>query len=63
MIKFLKLGIFFIFIFFINNCSFQNSGGFFKSKIEQFEKELERKNSILVFSPQKNLKKKFQELF
>ncbi len=53
MIKVSKLKLFFILLFFLNNCSFQNSGGFFENKQEKFEKELKRKNSKLVFSPQK----------
>ena len=53
MIKILNFGFYLFFLFFLNNCSFQNSGGFFENKIEEFERELEKKNSILVFSPQK----------
>jgi hypothetical protein len=53
MIKILYFGLYLFFLFFLNNCSFQNSGGFFKNKIEEFEKDLEKKNSTLVFSPQK----------
>tara|TARA_B100001173_G_C16018153_1_gene560709 strand:+ start:569 stop:1915 length:1347 start_codon:yes stop_codon:yes gene_type:complete len=58
MIKILRLSLFLIFLLFINNCSFQNTGGFFENKIEEFEKELDKKNSKLVFSPQK----KFSEV-
>ncbi len=53
MIKILSLSFYLFFLFFLNNCSFQNTGGFFENKIEEFEKELEKKNSTLVFSPQK----------
>ena len=63
MIKISKLiSLFFVLIFAIS-CSFQNSGGFFESKIEEFEKEIQRKNSKVVFAPQKNLAKKFLGLF
>ncbi len=57
MIKILSLSFYLFFLFFLNNCSFQNKGGFFESKIEEFEKELEKKNSTLVFSPQKKFDK------
>ncbi len=57
MIKILSLGFYLFLLFFLNNCSFQNSAGFFENKIEEFEKELEKKNSTLVFSPQKKFDK------
>ena len=57
MIKVLNLSLYLFFLFFLNNCSFQNSGGFFDSRIEEFEKELQKKNSTLVFSPQKKFDK------
>ncbi len=57
MTKILKLSLYLLFLFFFYSCSFQNSGGFFESRIEQFEKELERKNSKLVFLPQKKFTK------
>ena len=43
MIKILNLSFYLFFLFFLNNCSFQNPGGFFENKIEEFEKELEKK--------------------
>ena len=52
MVKIFKLCSLFIVLILINSCSFQNSGGFFESKIEQFEKEIQRKNSEVVFAPQ-----------
>ena len=57
MVKISKLiSLFFVLIFAIS-CSFQNSGGFFESKIEEFEKEIQRKNSKIVFAPQKKFTK------
>ena len=57
MVKISKLiSLFFVLIFAIS-CSFQNSGGFFESKIEEFEKEIQRKNSKVVFAPQKKFSK------
>ena len=62
MIKILKFSLFIIIFTFFLDCSLQNSGGFFENKIEEFEKEIEKKFKI-VFTPQKNLTKKFLELF
>ena len=53
MVKIYKLISLFFILTFIFGCSFQNSGGFFESKIEEFEKEIQRKNSKIVFAPQK----------
>ena len=55
MIKISKLSSLFFVLIFILGCSFQNSGGFFESKIEEFEKEIQRKNSKVVFAPQKKI--------
>ena len=63
MIKILNFCLYLFFLFFLNNCSFQNPGGIFKSKIEEFERELEKKNSILVFSPQKKFDKEISGSF
>ena len=62
MVKISKLiSLFFVLIFAIS-CSFQNSGGFFESKIEEFEKEIQRKNSKIVFAPQKKFTKEISEI-
>ena len=57
MVKISKLSSLFFVLIFILGCSFQNSGGFFESKIEEFEKEIQRKNSKVVFAPQKKFNK------
>ena len=53
MIKILNFGFYLFFLFFLNNCSFQNSGGFFENKIEEFERELEKKNlnTVILLNP------------
>ena len=50
MIKFL---IFIFTIFTLQNCSFKNPGGFFEDKYEKLQREIARKNSILVFEKKK----------
>ena len=50
MIKFL---IFIFIIFTLQNCSFKNPGGFFEDKYEKLQREIARKNSILVFEKKK----------
>ena len=57
MVKIYKLISLFLVLTFILGCSFQNPGGFFESKIEEFEKEIQRKNSKVVFAPQKKFDK------
>ena len=57
MVKIYKLSSLFLVLIFIIGCSFQNPGGFFESKIEEFEKEIQRKNSKVVFAPQKKFDK------
>ena len=48
---------FFGILFFLYGCSFQNSGGFFENKVEEFEKEIQLKNSKVVFALQKKFNK------
>ena len=57
MVKISKLSSLFFVLIFIFGCSFQNTGGFFESKIEEFEKEIQRKNSKVVFAPRKKFDK------
>ena len=57
MVKISKLSSLFFVLIFIFGCSFQNPGGFFESKIEEFEKEIQRKNSKVVFAPRKKFDK------
>ena len=61
--KILKFSFIYFIFTLLFSCSFQNSGGFFESKIEEFEKEIQKKNSKLFFTHKKNLTKKFLELF
>ncbi|OUW49103.1 MAG: hypothetical protein CBD56_01365 [Candidatus Pelagibacter sp. TMED196] len=55
--KIFKFGLFFSIFTLLFGCSFQNSGGFFDNKLEEFEKEIQRKNSKIVFAPQKKFNK------
>ena len=57
MSKINKLSFFFGILFFLYGCSFQNSGGFFENKVEEFEKEIQLKNSKVVFALQKKFNK------
>ena len=53
----------FIFIFFLNSCSFQNTGGLFKDRIKELETEIAKKNSKIVFSESKKFKKEISGIF
>ena len=52
-----------IFIFFLNNCSFQNTGSFFENRLEELEKEIQKKNSKLVFTEAKKFKEEISGSF
>ena len=60
--KIFKFGLFFSIFTLLFGCSFQNSGGFFDNKLEEFEKEIQRKNSKIVFAPQKKFNKEVADL-
>ena len=55
--KILKFSLFISIFTLLFGCSFQNSGGFFENKLEEFEKEIQRKNSKVVFAPLKKFNK------
>ena len=55
--KILKFSLFISIFTLLFGCSLQNSGGFFENKLEEFEKEIQRKNSKVVFTPQEKFNK------
>ena len=47
---------FLLIFFFLFSCSFSNRGGFFEDKLKNLEEEVYKKNSKLVFAPEKKFR-------